>query len=609
MIAGATVALAQTGFASAPLIEDPGDIIIGDLENNGGADSDFNYPDAFDLEVIGSDDSLSPDQIIWSYYVADTYTINGVPSLASASIAGAVAPAPANQVQSLDNDLGNPGQDAFARTVTFRNTFLSPQGGPNTDPGPGCALSSQTRTLTLFASDGTTAAFETIVVYTCDDTTDSISSGLALIRDDNFPANMLPGWYGAVQAGTATFDTTSLGGGLCMGTALAGTNAVGWAYFGGAGGGYVQLVPGNVWMVRTHVSSDRTTGVNNQPIFDTVYDNTTQFFDGVTYNFIEGLTYAGEFVTIDNEGGANSTGKGQGRDYFDHYVSPIAMQLPQWNGTIDQSNSAFASAVLDSNAWNLSYRLLDTDPNLISALRDGTYCISRIQIYGGALDSLRGGGSVEFSPPINSATHFASNIGGAGGQNLVDDANAWVDLQLTSDTSFASNGSAKRIGIFDVAAFGGGTTAELNAALYPVQYTADTLYLITSKMESRVAAGQDATTPSGTAANSPVDIINMVAFQPSLDCLESTLVFSGAAGNMPCAGTPRNPTTVGGADQEYVSLFYTNNLSLTGLPNGVAFAPQLQFFTNNPAFPAPGTDPFRVRTLGVENLGQTSPAN
>lgn len=606
MIAGATVALAQTGFAMAPTIEDPGDIVIGDIEN-GTSSNDFNYPDAFDLEAIGSDDSLTPDQIIWSYYVADTYTVNGVPSLASPSIAGAINPAAGEQVQANDLDTGNPGQDAFARTVTFRNTFLSPQGGPNVDPGPGCALSSQTRTLTLFASDGTTAAFETIVVYTCDDTTDSISSGLALIRDDAFP-NAITGWFGAVQAGTATFDTTSLGGGLCMGTALAGTNAVGWAFFGGAFGGYVQLVPGNVWMIRTHVSSDRTTGTNNQPIFDTVYDNTTQFFDGVTYQFIEGLTYAGEFVTVDNEGGANSIGKSQGRTYMDHYVSPIAMQLPQWNGTIDQGNSAFATAVDDSNDWNLTYRLLDTDPNLISSARDGTYCISRIQIYGGALDSLRGGGSVEFAPPINSTTHFATNIGGPGGQNLIDDANAWVDMQMTTDTSAGSNGSAKRIGIFDVAAFGSGTTAELNAALYPVQYTANTLYLLTSKMESRVAAGQDATTPSGTASNSPVDIINMVAFQPSLDCLESTLVFSGAGGNMPCAGTPRNPTSVGGADQEYVSLFYTNNLSLTGLPNGIAFAPQLQFFTNNPAFPAPGNDPFRVLTLGVENLGQTSPA-
>jgi hypothetical protein len=336
------------------------------------------------------------------------------------------------------------------------------------------------------------------------------------------------------------------------------------------------------------------------PLLDMVYDNTTQSFDGVNYAFIEGLTYGGEFVVIDNEGGANGIlpGIAAGRSYFDHYISPIAMQLPQWKGDIDNANSAYATSVDDTNDFNFQYRVLDADAGIIAASRSGTICITRLQIFQGDLAQMRGSESLVFGPTFNSTVHFAINVGGAGGTNTIDDANGWVDMQLTADTSAGSNGSAKRIGIFDTAQL-----PDVNLALYPIDYAQDTLYLIASKMESRVAAGMDA------QPGLPVDIVNMVAFQPSLDVLASVLVLHGATGNMENAGSPRNPTSVGGADQEYVALFYTNNKTLTGIPNGDAFAPQLQFFNNNPAIVGAGTDAFRVRTLEVYDLGQTSPPN
>jgi hypothetical protein len=586
----------------APMITDPGDVVVGDAESEAVGDpNNFNYPDAFNLITIATDDSFTTSaQIIWSYYVADTYEINGVPSLPAANISLAVAPAVTDQIQLNDNDPGQPAGDTDPFTVTFRNTFLSPQGGPNTDPGPGCPLSTQTRALTLFASDGTTASMQTILVYTCNDTSDSISGvGFELIRDDVFPTN-ITGWFGGVLSGTGTFGTT-IGtlSGLCMNTPGPGANGQSWAFFGGAFGGYVELVDGKVWLTRTHATTTAVDATPRQvPLFDMVYDNTTQFFDGVTYMFIEGLTYAGEFVVIDNEGGANGIGLPQGRTYFDHYISPIAMQLPQWKGDVDAANSAFDSNVDDTNDFNFTYRVLDSDPGIIANSRLGTICVTRLQIYQGDLAALRGTETLEFGPAFDNLVHFAINIAGPGGTNTIDDANDWVDMQMTADTSAGSNGSAKRIGIFDQAQL-----PDVNLALYPIDYAADTLYLIASKMESRAAAGMDA------LPGLPVDIVNMVAFQPSLDVLASTLVLHGAAGNMENAGATRNPTSVGGADQEYVCLFYTNNKSLTGITNGAAFAPQLQFFTNNPSILGPGTDPFRVRTLEVYNLGQTSPPN
>lgn len=609
-LATAAFALVQTGFAMAPMVQDPGDVVVGDAESEAVGDpNNFNYPDAFNLITIATDDSFTTSaQIIWSYYVADTYEINGVPSLPSANISLAVAPAVGDQIQANDNDPGQPAGDTDPFTVTFRNTFLSPQGGPNTDPGPGCPLSSQTRALTLFASDGTTASMQTILVYTCNDTSDSISgAGLELIRDDVFPTN-ITGWFGAVQAGGGTFGTT-IGtlSGLCMNTPAAGANQQGWAFFGGAFGGYVELVDGKVWLARTHAESTAIDATPRQmPLLDMVYDNTTQSFDGVTYAFIEGLTYGGEFVVIDNEGGANGIAPliPQGRTYFDHYISPIAMQLPQWKGDIDNANSAYATAVDDTNDFNFQFRVLDADPGIIASSRQGTICITRLQMFQGDLAAMRGSETLAFGPAFDTTTHFAVNITGTGGTNTIDNANDWVDMQLTADTSPASNGSAKRIGVFDTTVLGPTPgTAEFNLALYPIDYTADTLYLIASNMESRAAAGVDA------QPGLPVDIVNMVAFQPSLDILASVLVLHGATANMENAGSPRHPTSVGGAPQEYVALFYTNNKTLTGSPNGDGFAPQLQFFNNNAAIVGAGTDPFRVNSLEVYDLGQTSPPN
>lgn len=582
----------------------PGDVVVGDAENEALGDPDnFNFPDAIDLDSMFSDDAIASRSLEFSYYVSDTYTVNGALPLTSPSPERALAPSPEQRLDLVDLDLGNPGQDGTAFTLTFRNVALSPPGGPNVDPGGGDPVGAWTRAMTLFASDGTTVGFESFVVYTSDDTSDSLSAGGGrLLRDDAFPA-ALDGWFGARLAGSS-LTTTTLAGldleGLCARTGLAGANAAGWAFFGGAYGGYVELVDDRVWRIRSHMTTDRIDGTSNQPILDLVLHNTTQFYDGVTYQFIEGLTYAGQYLTLDNEGGANAIGKPQGRDHVDHCFAPAAARLPQWRGFVDPENGAFAPGVDDTNDFCPMYRVIDTDPNILASVRDGSYCVERVQVFSESISARLAGARLEYGTPISSTTHFAVDVNGGGGSIRIDDAQGFVDMQMTAHVGGRS-GSFHRVGVYDQALAGSGSVGELNAALYPVSYTADTLYLISSRIESLAAAGQDA------LPGMPVDILNLVAFQPSLDCLGSTISTHGSINNMQSAASPRNPASVGDAPQDYLLFFYTNNLSLTSRPNGAAFAPWLQFFTNNHAFPGPGSDPFRIRSLEVHDLGTDRP--
>jgi hypothetical protein len=74
-------------YAEAPIIADPGDVIIGDLEgatNPATGTNVFVFPDAFNLGDIVSDDQTDDADIKWSFFEATgLITINGVESLDS----------------------------------------------------------------------------------------------------------------------------------------------------------------------------------------------------------------------------------------------------------------------------------------------------------------------------------------------------------------------------------------------------------------------------------------------------------------------------------------------------------------------------------------------
>jgi hypothetical protein len=613
----ATVAVGLSGrsYGLAPVIKDPGDIYIGDAEGVG-ADN-FNYPDTFDLLRIGSDDSFtSPVNIKWSYYAnPGTITINGIQPLSSNNLALAVNPpegatSPSQfRIDLHDYDLGNPGQDASPYTVTFRNAALSPIGGPNTDPGVNGVVTSQTQTITLFASDCTTASFRSIVVYTANQTSDSVSGGQALetIRDNTFPADLRPGWLGGVIAGGGSTSTAS---GMCMFAPLlgvGGANVIGWSYIADLSEpGFIELVDNAVWRVRTFVSTPDNPPVNTAPLFDFTYKN-EYFAHDANYNVIapfllNPLTYGGETVTRDTQGGANAPrviGPGVGRNSFDFWCSPASMLLPQWRGLVDAGDSAFDTDEDPRNDLNISYRLLDVDGATLGETQTGTICVTQITVDRASLldiwspnDTPAYGPNLRFFPPDGSSTNPASPAFYAGPGTTVFAATTDPEQDLNESNSTGNVNNTTGIAQYKLAGGGGvgsrktmiawdASAPDFNSALYPIVWESDKLYLIEmdAKADDAPAVGD------GPAADTnPPLFYEVIGFEPTIENLTVHVVLRGYEDNingnkMLRAGTPRLPSNVGNAVQRYVGLYYTHNKTVvqtTDHPDRVG--PRVGFF-------------------------------
>jgi len=605
LVAAAVVLSVGRSQAMAPTIDNPGDVYISDLE--GAGSNNFNYPDAFDLLEIGSDDVVAPEEIKWSYYVAPgghDIRINGVQPLASPDINLAVNPSdgpttPSHfRIDDHDNDTGNPGQDGIPETVTFRNATLSPRGGPNTDPVTTGVLPLNT-TVTLFASDCSTASMRSIIVYTDNDgTSDRLSGGTeppVIIRDQDLTTDR-GHWRGDSIFGNGTVST---GGGLCMTAPLAGVNNVGWVYVASTPDelNYIPLTMGDVWRMRTDVTTPGAPiPLLTAPFFDFVYKNEYFSHDETTFA-ITGqqtpLTYGGEFVIRDHEGGANTfrfRSPGIGRDSYDFWVSPAAMLLPQWNGTVDPTQSAFATREEARNDMSPLFRFLDLDGAGFGSEGDaGTVCVSRFRVLRYSLASIwNEDDSVIWGPPINNATHspstndFVQDIGNLNSKSVINDLEAAAHYKLTGGTNF--QGTRKTLIPYEP-----NNPANTNANLinYPIPWVTDKLYLIEFRAEAEVISGDPSTDLN------PPSLIEVNGFVPTTEVVTSHVVLRGytPAGapdvtnlnnTMYRAGSPRLRANVGGVDQKWVGLYYTQNKTASAnTDNPDRWAPRAGFYNPN----------------------------
>lgn len=573
----AAIQVAPT-YAEAPIITPPGDIVVGDSED-GITNNNFFFPDALDRAAIATDDSfVDPLNLTWSYSASDaTYSINGAAAL-NLGTDDPVAPGPGQAIE-LNDDTGPAlaARDSSPDTFSFRNESLSPATGslPFPEPGTTGTLPAQTRAITLYASDGATAGQSTILVYTSNDTSDTISGG-GLMNDlfevvfDNPAA--FAGWFTQVTGNGAAASSLDGLTGLCLNAGATGNNLIVWAYI--ATTGFIELVDLQAYRLRTDVVSAITT-VGTTPLFDFAYENT--FFHPVGFAFLGGGNYGGEIVELDNEGGANSIGFPQGRDSFDLWLTPSGVRLPQWRGSVDPADSMFAPAGDAVNDILPRYRYLDFDVAGILAQADqGTVCVTRIQAASGNVVDLLNSGSQRSLPALNTAfwsaetTDAIQDTNDSNSVGVINNGTGTASYRLASGFGSDTLGSRKTLIYFDPAVAGGFSQGELNLALYPINWTADNLDLLQAPIVSNVAGGVEGT--------NPVDLISLIGTEGVTENLSVHLALKGVPGNFNRAGSPRQAATVGGETQYWMGAWYSHNVTLSSIPNAQRWGHRLDLF-------------------------------
>jgi hypothetical protein len=581
----------MNAYAMAPMIQDPGDVVVGDAGGQGQSpmddpiDNNFVFPAAIDILSIVSDDNTSNTLLKYSYDTLGNYTVNGVPPL------GAGDP---NDPSATGNDLvindataadlpNSLAEDGDPYTLTFRNVALSPPGGaPFADPAPGFTgiLTSQTAALTLFASDCTTFSSRTITVYTASDSSDTISGGgLELVIEIDFENGGPQGWLGAVQLGGIATSTV---GGLCMDMPGPGDNALAWL----SPQPLVELVDMAVYKATCSMSTNQT-GVDQIPLWELLYQNTFFVDDGINPPFVAGNTFGGEAVILDVDGGANGIGRPQGLDDFVFWFAPNALITPQWRGmtgvpSID-ANSAFDSSVDAYNDINILFRVLDFDAANINAQVDmGEICVQRLRIERTDYNTIQL--NPLYTPMITDAIYAAEATGQAGcGSSSIDNGAGEILYTVGAGTC------RKTMVPFDPMQDNG---VNFNLQLYPVQWQSNKLYLGLSRVRSNVNGGVGT-----TEGVDPIDTFAIVATVPAGENAMVNLTVKGSAGNMEHAASPKLPGNTGGVGQTYVGVWASNNASVS---MGNMDADRFRFYTdifNVPTIAGDGMDPVAIETM------------
>lgn len=564
----------SASYGIAPTIAELPDVIVGDFENASDPSTDSNvfvFPDAIDFRTVilnSGDLTTDASNLIWSFWAVDgRFTLNGVGPLTISELTlglGPAQPPAAKQIQDKeDGGADIPGthggpEDGEGYTITFRDTVLS---GPSVDPGTGKGEVPGSRTvITAYASTGTTFGERSFVVYSANDTSDTLSGGvddtLLASFDFKIPANST-NWLSGATLGTGTAQQDNATG-ICLTVPGPGDNIVLWV----SPSDLLPLIDQVAYRLRAFVNSDQST-TDAIPLFNINYDNFHQNIGGFQ-------NYGGERWVWDagGRGGANGIGRPQGRDVLEVWFAPITMNTTAWRTTNPNGSTAFDTASDDVNDIRITFRVLDlgggSDP-LGATLDSGTICIERMEVSTVPFATLDAKGQDVYSPPLDATTtHFAQTTENLG-------LYPGVSASITGGNWTVSLGPVGALGIVratlgpDVVAGGpfqdpGGSGLLNPLRLYPVPWEADTAYMTRAAIRRGAGAGTD-----------PVDVIilNHEAFVAELGGLDF-IVPAGAdlsalpgrsglgtdGGGMVLAGAP--PVTA----EEYVSFFHGNNVSI-----------------------------------------------
>jgi hypothetical protein len=443
------VAIALIGYramAEAPVISEIPDVIITDDSAVTGSNG-FVYPDAINLDNYVTDDATADADIKWSFMIDTTdtvdYTLNGAASLVDADVTGALPNNPgAKSITTVAG--GEADLDTNARTVTFRNYSATPlTGAPEVTYGTDGYVNN--KVVTLFASDGTTWSTTELMVYTekvgatghldrlspegptptLDKLVTFPSATYPFVSKNEFPS-----------LGTVTFSSTA---GLCIQVGAGSTNVGTWS----SDYGFIQLTANTVYRLRAKLTSDQTTAGLN-PLWDVVIDN---------YGTTNGANaYGGDYLFLDNEGGANAPGSlGRGDAGFEVWFTPLPVATPQW------ATDGTSTAADPDNDMRVIFRVLDAANSGYGGELDlGKLCLTELQIDKFDLDEMTEAATVFDAPTITQATSAdASKFSASGFASNI----SWAGNAVTITPTDATEGYGIELAKIEP----GDTTADLNA--------------------------------------------------------------------------------------------------------------------------------------------------
>jgi hypothetical protein len=607
-----TVALAMMSvsvFATAPVITNPGDFIVGDAEQ-GITNNVFVFPDAFDFDANVSDES--PDNTIkWSFFDSTgKYRINGV-----ASFAGPDYNNPPTDLRQTDNDTTHAPTDASPVTATLRNDSLSSLAGspPFAEPGATGILGAETATVTLFASDCTTFSSTSIVLYTTNDASDSLSGGiLTNVFDYDFENNpsLVTGWIGGV-APNGSAGTTSSGTGLCMWVPATNVNGatVSWLSphnsSNTAAPGYATLVDLHAYRFRATMFCDNQGSVGTQPVWTFGYNN--NFYTGPNGG-LQSNMFGGDAWILDTAGGANGVNRTQGRDDFDFWACPPAAKTDAWRGQLPFGNpentfGLFESAQDHRNDINVGIRILDSPDAPAANNRTGTLCLKRLRCDRVHLNDLQI--TVTHTPVIDTSTHRAlpDGAGGSPGNGTATVRNATDDARfLVGGPIETNNAGGRKLLIFYNAA---GTSTTKRDYAVGGNWVTDNVNGMRGWIRSDVNNG------AGPEGSQPINIIFMNFETLTNETGGFNFSQMGVAGNFKRAGGPRLLSTTNNVPQEYIELYACNNESRATAAifegHAKSIRPLFDFINNQAVGGATdGRDPFVITDVEQFMVDQTN---
>jgi hypothetical protein len=362
----AAIAIACLGYqayAVAPVVNSIPAVFVTD-DASPTSPNKFVYEDALNLNNYVSDDGPLGN-LLWSFKGglgggASAYRLNGADPLTTAESTSAtvlITPG-AKQINSTVplSATGEYNTDANVNTVTFRDIIQSPFGGPDTAPaGPPPAGSIvRTETVTVYASDGTTASLgKSLLIVTQMAGNDhlSVTPAPTPIRDQDLHFQTTTnGWFTGQQLGSATFSSA---GGLCISVTAAGASVGEWI----SPWSVITMAANQVWRLRATMTTTQNTP-GSVPLYDYVVQNLNT--DPVNGSILDGdQAFIADFMFLDNLGSKNAIkGPAAGRNTFDMWFAPAAVSTAQWN---NGTTGGVAAANDADNDARVVLRVLDVD--------------------------------------------------------------------------------------------------------------------------------------------------------------------------------------------------------------------------------------------------------
>jgi hypothetical protein len=541
-----TVAVALLGFkamAMAPVINNIQDVIIGD-EGAATFSNSFVYPDAYDVSAKTSDDTTSAGGMHWTYTnTGGHYSINNATEASSLTDAQKINPDAAHDLAQSDD----PGStDTNKLTITFRNKFYSPVGGPNTDPGAPGVQDGQV--MTLIASDGTTISSKSFMAFIDNDGFDRLSGGVGTrVYTGDFTGSATNGWVAEdALFGASSVTNTATANGLCANAAAQGANISGWvsqAQYTGSNAVYntISMANNAVYEVRLTVSTTAQAGFTPMWYFN--FQNTLDWYGGTYIIFDNGLN---------PNAGANAPAP-LGRSVFTEFVNAPAEGTATYTAALaNPANATFKD-------FRLRLQTLDvgsTGNDPYGAAGDqGSICWSRVEVDKWDIGSMQ----IQSTPysvtnvtqPVNAAPGVQNSDANAvlvndfspAGISTVTYTGGDVKMMPTSTTAWqaTSNSDQTHSAFFQIVP-GDGTDALTGGAdmidNFPLVWDADQLYRVVVTLQA----------PDAISESNPPDYFYVGSEVPTNELITNTYTTT----KLGASGMPKQTA------QDYFAFFHGN---------------------------------------------------